>query len=214
MIFKRRDKRLTLLRLKEFLLPKKGWRRALDYIVYRLKRLPDTPHNISVGLAMGVFSSFTPFFGFHLFVAAALAYLFKANIIAALLGTFFGNPITWPFIASFSVNLGQIILGRNLSNFETFLGDFVEAGEAIWRSFKSVFGYGNSDWDVVFLFFYDLLLPYFVGGFLLGAVISIISYFVFRPIIYAYQKARRKKKQKRLRKIRKPSRSLKQDIKL
>ena len=146
---------------------------------------------------MGVFSSFTPFFGFHLVVAGVLAYVFNGNIVAALLGTFFGNPITWPFIASFSVNLGQILLGRELSNFETVLEQFIHAGEAIWQGFKAAFGSGQSDWDFVFLFFNQLLLPYFVGGLLLGAVVSLLSYLVFRPIIYAYQKARAKKKRKK-----------------
>ena len=210
MIFKRRDKRLTFLRIKEFLLPKKGWKRALDYVVYRLKRLPDTPHKISVGLAMGVFSSFTPFFGFHLVVAGVLAYVFNGNIVAALLGTFFGNPITWPFIASLSVNLGQILLGRELSNFETVLEQFIHAGEAIWQGFKAAFGSGQSDWDFVFLFFNQLLLPYFVGGLLLGAVVSLLSYLVFRPIIYAYQKARAKKKRKKIRRFSRSESSLKQ----
>ena len=212
MIFKRRDNRLTFLRIKEFLLPKKGWRRALDYIVHRLKRLPDTPHNISVGLAMGVFSSFTPFFGFHLVVAGVLAYLFKANIVAALLGTFFGNPITWPFIASFSVNLGQILMGRKVSNFETFLEQFIGAGEAFWQGVKAIFGYGTSDWDFVLLFLNELLLPYFVGGFFLGGLISLLSYFIFRPIIYAYQTARRKKKTKKFRKLNSAEKSLKQSL--
>ena len=95
MIFKRRDKRLTLSRFKDFFIPRKGWRRAVDYIIYRVKRLPDTPHKIAIGLAIGVFCSFTPFFGLHIFLAALLAYLCKGNIVAALLGTFFGNPITW-----------------------------------------------------------------------------------------------------------------------
>ena len=127
MIFKRRDKRLTFGRLKELLLPKKGWRRALDYFIHRVKRIPDTPHKIAVGIATGVFCSFTPFFGLHFFLAAFVAYIFKGNIVAALFGTFFGNPVTWPFIASFSVKLGQIILGYPVTNFETFLEHFVEA---------------------------------------------------------------------------------------
>ena len=70
MIFKRRDKRLTFGRLKELLLPKKGWRRALDYFIHRVKRIPDTPHKIAIGIATGVFCSFTPFFGLHFFLAA------------------------------------------------------------------------------------------------------------------------------------------------
>ena len=194
MIFKRREKRLTLGRLKELFLPKKGWLRAVDYFIYRVKRLPDTPHKIAIGIAIGMFCSFTPFFGLHFFLAAFLAYIFKGNIVAALFGTFFGNPITWPFIASFSVKLGQIILGHPVTNFETFLEHFVEASDATIQGVKSLFGYGESDWILLYNFFRELFLPYFIGGFVLGLVAALFTYFVFRPIIYAYKVTRKKKR--------------------
>ena len=200
MIFKRRDKRLTFGRLKELLLPKKGWRRALDYFIHRVKRIPDTPHKIAIGIATGVFCSFTPFFGLHFFLAAFVAYIFKGNIVAALFGTFFGNPVTWPFIASFSVKLGQIILGYPVTNFETFLDHFVEAYDATIQGVKSVFGYGESDWALLYSFFRELFLPYFIGGFVLGLIAALFTYFVFRPIIYAYKVTRKKKKYKKLNK--------------
>jgi len=200
MIFKRRDKRLTFGRLKELLLPKKGWRRALDYFIHRVKRIPDTPHKIAIGIATGVFCSFTPFFGLHFFLAAFVAYIFKGNIVAALFGTFFGNPVTWPFIASFSVKLGQIILGYPVTNFETFLEHFVEAYDATIQGVKSLFGYGESDWALLYSFFRELFLPYFIGGFVLGLIAALFTYFVFRPIIYAYKVTRKKKKYKKLNK--------------
>ena len=200
MIFKRRDKRLTFGRLKELLLPKKGWRRALDYFIHRVKRLPDTPHKIAIGIATGVFCSFTPFFGLHFFLAAFVAYIFKGNIVAALFGTFFGNPVTWPFIASFSVKLGQIILGYPVTNFETFLDHFVEAYDATIQGVKSLFGYGESDWALLYSFFRELFLPYFIGGFVLGLIAALLTYFVFRPIIYAYKVTRKKKKYKKFNK--------------
>ena len=200
MIFKRRDKRLTFGRLKELLLPKKGWRRALDYFIHRVKRIPDTPHKIAVGIATGVFCSFTPFFGLHFFLAAFVAYIFKGNIVAALFGTFFGNPVTWPFIASFSVKLGQIILGYPVTNFETFLEHFVEAYDATIQGVKSLFGYGESDWALLYSFFRELFLPYFIGGFVLGLIAALFTYFVFRPIIYAYKVTRKKKKYKKFNK--------------
>ena len=200
MIFKRRDKRLTFGRLKELLLPKKGWRRALDYFIHRVKRIPDTPHKIAIGIATGVFCSFTPFFGLHFFLAAFVTYIFKGNIVAALFGTFFGNPVTWPFIASFSVKLGQIILGYPVTNFETFLEHFVEASDATIQGVKSLFGYGESDWALLYSFFRELFLPYFIGGFVLGLIAALFTYFVFRPIIYAYKVARKKKKYKKFNK--------------
>ena len=200
MIFKRRDKKLMVVRLKELFLPKKGWRRAMNYFIHRIKRLPDTPHKIAIGIATGVFCSFTPFFGLHFFLAAFMAYIFKGNIVAALFGTFFGNPITWPFIAAFSVILGQIILGYPVTNLEVFLVHFVKASDATIQGVKSLFGFGKSDWALVYNFFSELFLPYFIGGFVLGLVAAFFAYFVFRPVIYAYKVARDKKKFKKFKK--------------
>ena len=162
MIFKRRDKRLTLTWFKDLFFPRKGWRRAVDYIIHRVKRLPDTPHKIAIGLAVGVFCSFTPFFGLHIFLAALIAYLCNGNIVAALLGTFFGNPITWPFIAVFSVKLGQLALGQPVTNFEKSLEQILEAAHAFVQGLISLFGYGKSDWPLVYNFFSELFLPYFI----------------------------------------------------
>ena len=121
--------------------------------------------------------------------------MLNGNIVAALLGTFFGNPITWPFIASFSIKLGQIILGTSHSHPETSLEKIIEAVNAFMQGVTAVFGYGNADWDLVFLVIKELFLPYFVGGFILGLTIAVLSYFIFRPIIYAYKVAKEKKNQ-------------------
>ena len=95
----------------EFVWPRGGWRRAGQYVLHRLRRLPDPPHRIGRGVAAGVFISFTPLFGLHLIGAAALAWLIGGNILAALLATFIGNPVTTPFIAVLSVGLGRWMLG-------------------------------------------------------------------------------------------------------
>ena len=187
MIFKRRDTRLTLARLKNFLIPRKGWRRAVDYIIHRVKRLPDSPHKIAIGLAIGVFCSFTPFFGLHIFLAALFAYFFKGNIVAALLGTFFGNPVTWPFIAAFSIKLGQILLGYPISNFETSIEQIIEAANAFIRSGMAFFGYGESNWTLVYTFLRELFLPYFMGGFVLGIATATVTYFIFPLQFYKHK---------------------------
>ena len=78
MVFKRRDKPPLLSRLREAVLPRRGWRRGIEYLGHRVRRLPDTPHRIALGFACGVFVSFTPFFGLH-FVLAAGARLAAAR---------------------------------------------------------------------------------------------------------------------------------------
>ncbi len=80
MVFKRR-KRLPIARkIREGLFPEKGWSRAAEYMMARIKRLPDSPKNISFGVAIGVFVSFSPFFGVHVLLAFLLLYFNKLTL--------------------------------------------------------------------------------------------------------------------------------------
>ena len=72
--------------------------RIISYYKLRLARLPDSNYAISSGFACGGMVSFTPLLGFHFVLAVIFAYLIRGNIIAALIGTVVGNPITFPFI--------------------------------------------------------------------------------------------------------------------
>ena len=93
MVFKRRVKPSFVSRVRAAVLPKRGYRRGVEYLGHRMRRLPDTPHRIALGFACGVFSSFTPFFGLHIILAAVIARLLRSNIVAALIGTAAGNPL-------------------------------------------------------------------------------------------------------------------------
>ena len=72
-MFKRRTSKTWLLWFWHFLWPNGGWSRRFEYVKYRIKRLPDSPKRISLGIAAGVFASFTPLYGFHFFVAMIIA---------------------------------------------------------------------------------------------------------------------------------------------
>jgi len=192
-LFRRRDKPPILSRLREAVAPRRGWRRAIEYIGYRIRRLPDTPHRIALGLACGVFMSFTPLFGFHVFGAMALAWVLRSNVLASLFGTLAGNPLTFPFIASLSLSLGRLILGHGLTggDFDRILVAFGEAMTGLGQSLLSVLGIGSPQWHKLALFAHDIFWPYLAGGFLPGLISAIAAYYVTRPIIVAYQARRR-----------------------
>jgi uncharacterized protein (DUF2062 family) len=193
MVFKRRDKPPLAARVIEFLLPRRGWRRGIEYIAHRLRRLPDTPHRIALGFSCGVLASWTPFFGFHLIGAVALAWLIRANLIAAAIGQFVGNPFTLPFIAWISMALGRRILGAGATgrDFERVSEALWSAAAGLWQSLLSLLGMGEPQWSRVAVVVTDVILPYFIGGLLPGIVTAIAFYYLVRPIVAAYQAARR-----------------------
>jgi uncharacterized protein len=185
--------------LKASVYPKGGWRRAGQYVLHRLTRLPDPPHRIARGIFAGVFISFTPLFGLHFFGAAFIALLMRGNVIAALLGTFFGNPLTFPLIAVASVQLGHMILGTGVDAVPAtqILSAFAMAGGEVWSNFFTVFTGGDVEWGRLRHFYYGLFKPYLIGGIGPGLIAGLMCYYLSLPIISAYQKLRQKRRRDR-----------------
>lgn len=91
--------------------PSMGWKRAFFYTKHRLVRLSDTTHNIALGLAIGAGVSFTPLLGTHFIQAGIIAWFLRGNIFAAMMGTFIGNPWTFPFFWWAGLSLGKFLFG-------------------------------------------------------------------------------------------------------
>jgi uncharacterized protein (DUF2062 family) len=195
MVFKRRIKPPFFSRIREFLLPRRGWRRGVEYLGHRVRRLPDTPHRIALGFACGVFSSFTPFFGLHFILAVVIARILRSNIMAALIGTAVGNPLTFPLIAPMALGLGRRILGYGHSgrDYHRVSEAFAEAFAGIRGGLLSLVGLGEANWGRLAPFFRDILWPYLVGGVLPGLLAAVVGYYLTRPLIAAYQARRRAK---------------------
>lgn len=197
MVFKRRNPRSYMRTIGEFFYPRGGWTRAIRYVIHRVTRLPDPAHKIGRGIAAGVFTSFTPLFGFHFLVAVSLAWIMRGNVLAALLATFFGNPLTFPIIASVSVELGTWMLGGTGSvPLPSVISAFSYASLELWHNFMAVFTPETVHWGRLNAFFDHVFLPYLVGGIVPGVISGLIAYFVSQPLITAYQKARIKRLKK------------------
>lgn len=195
MVFKRRDKRSFFRMLGELVYPRGGWTRAFYYVRHRLHRLPGSPETIARGIWVGVFTSFTPFYGIHFVIAALLARLASGNILAALLATFFGNPLTYLPIGVISLKTGHFLLGTEFEAGEkqTLAGKFANAGADLWHNFWSIFNHGQADWHGLKIFFDEVFYPYMVGGVIPGMVAGTICYYLTVPVIRAYQKRRSSK---------------------
>lgn len=194
MVFKRRDKRPLWKIVIEFFYPRGGWLRAARYIRHRLHRLPDPPHKISRGIWAGVFTTFTPFYGLHFFIAALIAFVMQGNILAALLATFFGNPLTYVPIAVAALSTGHWLLGTDFhpEHVERSLaGKFSDAGHDLFHNFKSLFTDATSDWHGLSVFYDEVFFPYMIGGIIPGIIVATICYYLAVPLLQAYQNSRR-----------------------
>lgn len=173
MLFRRRHRLTVFHRLRAGLWPTRTWARSTRYVMFRIWRLRATPYAIAAGCAAGVFVSFTPFMGLHFILAATIAWILRGSLIASAFGTFVGNPLTFPFIWFAAYEFGNWILGERSKNLHIDLSDgiFTSSFEKLW----------------------PLIKPMTVGGVPLGLVAALISYYIVRRAVEAYQEKKRRR---------------------
>ena len=192
MVFKRRDRRSIGRIVLEALWPRGGWARAARYVQLRVNRLPDPPDRIARGIFAGVLTTFTPFYGFHFFTAALIAWIMRGNIPAAILSTFFGNPLTYVPIGVIAMKTGYWLLGLEADQDHGSIGKkFVKAGQDLWDNFIAIFTPDRTDWSHLKIFYDEVFFPYMVGGVLPGMIAGTIAYYVSLPLITAFQNRRK-----------------------
>lgn len=193
MVFKRRDPKTWMVAIRDLIWPRGGWARAFHYVKHRVRRLPDSPDRIARGIWAGVFTTFTPFYGLHFFVAMFIAKTMRGNILASLMATFFGNPLTYVPIGVVSLQTGHWLLGTRMTKEaeRSFGGKFVDAGHDLWYNLKAFIFGGPADWHGLTVFYDEVFFPYLVGGMIPGVVVATVCYYLSVPIIRVYQHRRR-----------------------
>jgi uncharacterized protein (DUF2062 family) len=187
MLFKRREQPPVKDRLKEFVSPKRGHRRAFDYIVWRLKRRPGTPEYIAKGFAIGIAINYWPILFTHLIIGWVFCRILKGDLIAMFIGTLAGNPWTFAIVYPLTYRMGKTLLGlRPVHNPAA-----IDSAEEIWKQLWPV-----KSWDQIIIAFDNVLIPMMIGGFLLALPSAIFAYYVARNAVRLYHV----QKQHRLRK--------------
>ena len=185
-MFQRRQPQSLLVKLREFFWPSMGWKRSMIYIKHRLVRLSDSTHKIAIGLAIGAGVSFTPIVGTHFIQAGALAYIVRGNLLSAIIGTFVGNPWTFPFMWWAAINFGGLLFSMMGLPAETKLPENFDLG---------VF------FDLLLNDPFRVLLPWTIGGYLLCLISIPLSYMLFYRMVHGAKVARAKARLRRVRKV-------------
>ena len=139
-------------------------KRASLFYFLKLIRVKDSKDKLAVGFACGSMVSFSPFIGFHFLLAVFFAYLLRGNIVASLIGTFVGNPFTFPFIWIFIYKVGDIFY-NNDNNF------------SLEFTFQSLFDQG-----------YDILVPMLIVSLIVSIPVWFISYFTVKFLMSSFKK--------------------------
>ncbi|MFO7478136.1 MAG: DUF2062 domain-containing protein [Methyloceanibacter sp.] len=172
MLFKRREAESVFRKIRVHLWPRRSWSRSSRYVIYRLRRLSDSPHAVALGFAAGVFAASTPFIGAHMVMAALLAWVIGGSLVAALLGTFIGNPLTYPLFWYSTYEVGELMLGPGAEkpSIDLSAGIFQSSVEQLW----------------------PLLKPMTLGSIPVGLALAALSYVLVKPMVDAYKHRRRR----------------------
>ncbi|MFH1242774.1 MAG: DUF2062 domain-containing protein [Pseudomonadota bacterium] len=160
------------------------FQRQLKYYYLRFIRLRGEPHELALGMALGIFSGMMPILPFQTAVAVALAMLFKGSKITAALGTWISNPLNWYFLYYYSYKLGVLILGdpEKGAVFSSVM-IAIRSGEESMVILKKILGAGG-------LFVSTFLL----GGLVMAVVAAPPSYLLFLHIFKRIRSWRRSRR--------------------
>ena len=189
MPFGRKKKKTLIISIFNFIKIFFTFSRTKKYISLSIKRIKGTPQALSLGLATGIAISFTPFIGLHALLAIFISWVIGGSMAAALIGTLFGNPWTFPFIWYFTFEIGQFINYGFLSYEEEFSFKVIKKEvSTLLAIVKNI---------IIFANIFDLeenvvklkLIPFMVVGSIPLVFISwIFSYFSFLIIFKSYKK--------------------------
>jgi uncharacterized protein (DUF2062 family) len=189
MPFGRKKKKKLIISIYNFIKIFFAFSRTKKYISLSIKRIKGTPQALSLGLATGIAISFTPFIGLHALLAIFISWVIGGSMAAALIGTLFGNPWTFPFIWYFTFEIGQFINYGFLSYEEEFSFKVIKKEvSTLLAIVKNI---------IIFANIFELeenvaklkLIPFMVVGSIPLVFISwIFSYFSFLIIFKSYKK--------------------------
>lgn len=139
------------------------WEKRIKHIL----TLDNHPGHIAAGFAVGVFISFTPFFGLHMIISIIAAFVFRLNKLTCITGSWVNTPMTVAPVLVVSYKLGSTLLGNPA-------GELHLRQELSWQyALKLLDKQGTS-----------LLL----GTSILGFVAAILSYFLCYYLVVKFRR--------------------------
>lgn len=151
----------------------------------KLISLNDSPHDIALGLALGIFIGFLPIMGIQMAVVLIFIIPFrKANRIAAVAGVWISNPLTVIPIYAFIYWIGTFL----------YPAKYVLTSESLQIRMREVVELsGFVDQTQAFLSLgADIFLPMCIGGAIVGFIAMFPTYFITKKFIQDYRSSRKK----------------------
>jgi len=142
------------------------FKKIIALLFAKLFKINDSPQKIALGVGLGVFSGLLPATG--PVASLFLAFIFRANRAAALLGSMLTN--TWLSFVTFvlAIKVGSVILNLDWQQVQ-------QKAQLLIKDFSLASFFKLS--------FFDVFLPVIVGYIVIGLFLGALSYLITLLII-------------------------------
>ena len=147
-----------------------------------------TPHQIALGVAIGVFVALTPTVGFQMIIAAVLAKLLRANWVVAAPMAWITNPATAP-----PYFYGTYRIGAMMMRFEEDYSVFDKIKEI---AEKATHGHMLTFFQEMFKLTGDILMPLWLGSIMIAMIAGLGTYPIIMRMVTGYRKGRKLRRHK------------------
>ena len=158
------------------------WKRAKDFCVYRILHADDPPHRLALGIAVGMFVTFTPLIGFQMMLSVFLAWLLGANKLVGIPLVWISNPFTIIPIYYPCYRLGCAMLGEKVVS---------SKWSSLGTEWKELLADPATTWTVKVRFWWEGLMdfigPLCLGCLVVGTFFGIASYYLSLIMIRSYR---------------------------
>jgi uncharacterized protein len=161
-----------------------AWMLRLKSVARNLVNLRASPHEIALGCAIGAFVSVTPLLGVQTILAVLLATLLRGSVPAAIVGTFVGNPLSWPFIWASTYAMGLQLVGlEGVLDPATLQHNMLLVWAALIEHSPQLL-------DATVTLLWPLVWPMMAGSIPLGLLTGAVVYYICRNGVQAWRHRR------------------------
>jgi hypothetical protein len=148
------------------------------FILHSVLHADDPPHRLALGIAIGVFITFTPTVGFQMALVVFLAWLLRANKIVGLPIVWLTNPVTIVPIYYTCYRVGRFVLQQPPVGF----GWWSELSRPPKGWLPAAAFYSRR--------FTEIAWPLWMGSLLVGLLLGYLAYYASYHAICAYRMKR------------------------
>ena len=138
----------------------------LKELIKKLLQIEDTPERTALAFSIGIFLGFSPFLGLHTLTGLAIAFLFRLNRVAILVGVWTNTP--WWLVPYYTL--------------ATWLGTWVVRFQIDRATLEGMFqlgkgkGFLTSEFWTQIVSQWGLLVSFLTGSLILALLFSLIAY--------------------------------------